>query len=326
MLKIKSLCLQPPVIQSPMAGCTDLPFRLIARNCGLSFAFLEMLLADAVAAGSEKTFEMMKSVPQDRPLGAQLVGYTPESLGRAAGILEAAGFDLIDLNLGCPVKKVTCKGGGSAVLKEPKKAHDMFTGIVSAVKGVPVTVKMRLGYDDPSGQEALRIAQIAEDCGISAVTVHGRTRSQGYSGLADYEAIGRIKKAVGIPVIGNGDVTDGPKARRLLEVSGCDGIMIGRGGIGNPWIYREIGAVMENQPPPGPPAFEEIKSTLLKHLELQILYAPAQAHFLMRRIACGYFKSLPGASEFRNRINGSGDIEGIRDIIEQFEPESCAAR
>ncbi len=323
MLKIKSLCLQSRVIQSPMSGCTDLPFRLIARQKGLSFAFLEMLLADAIVAGSDRTFEMMKSAPEDRPLGAQLVGYTPESLGAAASILEDAGVDLVDLNLGCPVKKVICKGGGSAILKEPVLARAMFSGMVSAVKTIPVTVKMRLGYDDPSGAEAQRIAQIAEDCGVSAVTIHGRTRRQGYSGRADYEAIGRIKKAVRIPVIGNGDVIDGQKARELLDVSGCDGIMIGRGGIGHPWIYREIGAAIDTCPAPLPPDFEEIKTTLIRHLELQIRYAPRQAHFLMRRIACGYFKNLPGASEFRNRINGTRDIEEIRDIIEHFEPIAC---
>lgn len=326
MLKIKSLVLPSAVIQSPMSGWTDLPFRLIAREKGLSFAFVEMILADAVVAGSGRTFEMMRSAPADRPLGVQMVGYTPESLGRAAGILETAGFDLIDLNLGCPVKKVTCKGGGSAILKEPDKARAIFSSMVSSVKRVPVTVKMRLGYDDPSGQEALRVAQIAEECGISAVTVHGRTRRQGYSGVADYEAIGRIKKAVRIPVIGNGDVTDGRMARRLMDISGCDGIMIGRGGIGYPWIYREAAAALENRALPAAPAFEEIKSTLLRHLELQIQYTPAQAHYLMRRIACGYFKGLPGSPEFRNRLNGSGSIEAIRDMIEQFEPAVCSLR
>lgn len=306
-----------------MSGCTDLPFRLIARAKGLSFAFLEMLLADAIVADSGRTLEMMKSVPEDRPLGAQLVGYTPESLGAAVSILENAGVDLIDLNLGCPVKKVTCKGGGSAILKEPALARAMFSSMVSAVKKIPVTVKMRLGYDDPSGMEAQRTAQIAEECGVSAVTIHGRTRRQGYSGRADYEAIGRIKKSVRIPVIGNGDVIDGRKARELLDVSGCDGIMIGRGGIGYPWIYREISAAIDGRPSPLPPSFEEIKSTLIRHLELQIQYTPQQAHFLMRRIACGYFKNFPGASEFRTRINGARTIEEIRGTIEHFEPMAC---
>ncbi|OGH58551.1 MAG: tRNA dihydrouridine synthase DusB [Candidatus Lindowbacteria bacterium RIFCSPLOWO2_12_FULL_62_27] len=322
-MKIKSLCLPSAVIQSPMSGWTDLPFRRVAREKGLSFAFVEMILADAVVAGSERTLEMMRSSPADRPLGVQMVGYTPESLSRAAGMMEAAGFDLIDLNLGCPVKKVTCKGGGSAILKEPDKARAIFSGMVSSVNKVPITVKMRLGYDDPSGQEALRIAGIAEECGISALTVHGRTRRQGYSGMADYEAIGRIKKAVRIPVIGNGDVTDGRSAQRLMEVSGCDGIMIGRGGVGYPWIYREAAAVLEGRPAPAAPGFQEIKSTLLRHLELQLFHTPVQAHFLMRRIACSYFKRMAGAGEFRDRINDAGSIEEIRDIIELFEPAVC---
>ncbi len=306
-----------------MSGWTDLPFRLIARGKGLSFAFLEMLLADAVVARSDRTVEMMKSAPEDRPLGAQLVGYDPGSIAEAAGILEEAGFDLIDLNLGCPVKKVTCKGGGSAILKDPEKARLIFSEIVSAVKTVPVTVKMRLGYDDPSGQEALRIAQVAEECGMSAVTVHGRTRSQGYSGSADYEAIGRIKQSVGIPVIGNGDVTGAEMAARLIETSGCNGIMIGRGGIGYPWIYGEIAAVMDNRAIPAPPTFDEIKSTLIRHLELQLFHTPGQAFFLLRRISCAYFKNFAGSAGFRNRINHSQSIDEIRNVIGEFEPESC---
>lgn len=319
MLKIKTLCLSTPVLQSPMSGWTDLPFRLIAREKGAAFAFLEMVLADAVVARSSRTEDMMKTIPEDRPLGAQLVGYTPESLGTAAQILESVGVDLIDLNLGCPVKKVTCKGGGSAILKEPDRARAMFSSMVRAVTKIPVTVKMRLGFDDPSGSEAVLISKIAEDCGVSAVTIHGRTRSQGYSGQADYDAIGRVKKAVSIPVIGNGDVLDGRGAVRLIEASGCDGIMIGRGGMGYPWIYGEIAAALKNAQVT-PPTFEEIKLTLLRHLDLQIRHCPDQAHVLMRRIACGYFKRLPGAGEFRNEINQAHTLEGIRRIIENFSP------
>lgn len=309
-----------------MSGWTDLAFRLIAREHGASFAFLEMLLADAVVAGSERTLTMMKSIPKDRPLGVQLVGYTPESVGTAAGILEDAGFDLIDLNLGCPVRKVTCKGGGSAILKDPEKAQAMFSSMVAGVSQIPITVKMRLGYDDPSGTEALQIAKIAEECGVSAVTIHGRTREQGYRGSADYEAIGRVKKSIRIPVIGNGDVVDAEKARAMMRTGGCDGIMIGRGGIGYPWIYHEISAAIENKPIPAPPTFDEIKSTLLRHLEYQVTYTPDQAPFLMRRIACGYFKSMSGAGVFRSRLNGAKTIEEIRRLIEEFEPEACGVR
>lgn len=321
MLKIGSLELASPVIQSPMSGWTDLPFRLIAREKGLSFAFAEMLLADAVVEQSARTNAMMRSSPADRPLGAQLVGYTPESLGAATRILEESGFDLIDLNLGCPVRKVICKGGGSAILRQPDLARRMFESMVRSVTRAPVTVKMRLGYDDPSGAEALNIARIAEECGVSAVTIHGRTRAQGYSGQADYEAIGRIKDSLAIPVIGNGDVIDAESARRLAQTSGCAGIMIGRGGIGYPWIYREIAAAVDPAiPVPAPPSFDEIKSTLLRHLDLQIENSAGHAHTLMRRIACGYFKSFPGAAEFRADINRCGSVEDIRQTILRFDP------
>jgi tRNA-dihydrouridine synthase B len=321
-LTIGTVRISPPVIQSPMSGWTDLPFRLIARAKGLKFAFLEMVLADAVAAGSAHTYKRMRSMPEDRPIGAQLVGYTPESIGAAAGILEEAGYDLIDLNLGCPVRKVTCKGGGSAVLKEPAKAESIFKRLVASVQSVPVTVKMRLGYDDPSGAEAVRIAQIAESCGVTAVTVHGRSRSQGYSGNADYEAIGRVKRAVTIPVIGNGDVNGRDSARRLLEVSGCDGVMIGRGGLGYPWVYREIASAFENMPSPPAPTFEEIKETLLAHLDLQVLHHPAEAPAVMRRVACSYFKNFPGVGEFRSSVNRAPSLDVVRSLIESFQPRS----
>ncbi|MBI4178176.1 tRNA dihydrouridine synthase DusB [bacterium] len=319
-LMLKTLTIGPAVMQSPMSGWTDLPFRLIAREKGAGFAFLEMILADAVVASSDRTFDRMQTLPEDRPLGAQLVGYTPESIAAAARILEESGVDLIDLNFGCPVPKVTCKGGGSAMLRDPDLARDIFRETVSAVSAVPVTVKMRLGYDDPSGDEALGIAKIAEDCGIAAVTIHGRSRRQGYSGEADYAAIGRIKQGIGIPVIGNGDVTDGARARRLLEISGCDGIMIGRGGIGYPWIYREVAAALAGLPQPAPPDSEEVRSTLLRHIDLQIQYTPRQAHLLLRRIACGYFKRLPGAAEYRARINAAASVAEIRRIVEELSP------
>ncbi len=325
MLSIGSLRISHSVIQSPMSGWTDLPFRLIAREQGLQMAFLEMVLADAVMIGSDNTSARMETVLEDRPLGAQLVGYTPESIGAAAANLEAAGFDLIDLNLGCPVRKVTCKNGGSAILKDPDLAEKIFRSVVGSVRTAPVTVKMRLGYDDPSGAEAIRIARLAEDCGMSAVTVHGRTKSQGYSGQADYEAIGRVKKSVGIPVIGNGDVIDRDSARRLLEISGCDGIMIGRGGLGNPWIYREVAAVFDDQSPPPLPSFDEIKRTLLRHLDLQIRHCPGTALLVMRRVACRYFRQCPGVGNFRNRINRASSLDEIRMLIEDFESTGMSA-
>lgn len=311
-----------------MAACTDLPFRLIARERGMEFAFLEMVSAHALAQGNGKTLDMMKTAPEDRPLGAQLVGCDPAVMAEAAARVEEMGFDLLDLNFGCPVPKITGggDGAGSALLRQPRKAESIFSAVVRAVKRVPVTVKMRLGFADPTGAEAVDVARRAQDAGIAAVAVHGRTREQRYSGLADYGAIGRVKRAVSIPVIGNGDVRSGQDALRLREVSGCDAVMVGRGALGNPWLYREVEAALSGVEAPPPPSFEDRRRTLLKHLDLQVRFE-GEGHAVrnMRRIGCWYFAGMPGAAAFRAAVCSAPSTEVMRELIERFPAPAAEA-
>lgn len=326
-LKLKGLTLNSPVIQSPMAACTDLPFRLIGREKGMPFAFLEMVSAHALVQDNGKTLDIMKTVPEDRPLGAQLVGCDPAMMGEAAARVEAMGFDLLDLNLGCPVPKITGggDGAGSALLQQPKKASAIFNAVIRAVKRIPVTVKMRLGFRDPSGSEAVDIARRAQEAGLSMVSVHGRTREQKYGGRADYAAIGRVKQAVDIPVIGNGDVRTAEDAKRLIAISGCDGIMLGRGALGNPWIYRNIeNALRGNGQAPHLPTLEERRATLIRHLALEIEHCGEwKAVRNMRRIAAWYFSGVPGAAAFRNAICMARTTEEIQRIVEGFARDAA---
>ena len=319
MLKIKNFELKTNIIQSPMAGCTDLAFRLIARERGMEFAFLEMVSADSLVRKNAKTLNLLKSTESDSPLGAQLVGCNPDTMGEAAAIIEEMGFDLLDLNLGCPVPKIVSPGGGSALLAEPEKSKKLFESAVKNVKKIPVTVKMRKGFSDASGDEAVNIAKIAEDAGVSAVAVHGRTRVQGYSGTADWEAIGKVKKAVKIPVIGNGDVTNAQDAQKLIETSGCDGVMIGRGALGNPWIYKSIEASLNGEDVPALPTLEDRKKTCLQHLDLEVQTEGERVGVLkFRKIACWYFKYLPGTAKFRDRVNHSSTKEEMQEAVLSF--------
>ncbi|MBU9888813.1 MAG: tRNA dihydrouridine synthase DusB [Candidatus Omnitrophica bacterium] len=324
MLRLGSLILNTPVLQSPMAGCTDIAFRLTARACGLELAFTEMVSAEAMVRNNRKTSLLLRRVRGDAPLGIQLVGHCPVAMGRAAALAEAMKFQIIDLNFGCPVRKVTSLGAGSALLRKPDIARTMFQNVMRNVKKTPVTVKMRCGFEDPSGQEALRIATMAEDLGLAAVTIHGRTRLQGYTGKADWSVIRLVKKNLGIPVLGNGDIFAAEDALRMMEITGCDGVSIGRGALGNPWIYKNIHRLLAGEPPVSP-GLTTKKRIALMHVRLEVKHEGERIGVLQSRKIIGwYFKGCPNAAALRERINRATTFQEMRELIGDFKGENEA--
>ena len=319
MIKLGKVSLKIPVFQSPMADCTDIAFRLIAREHGLELAFTEMVSAEALARENERTFPLVRRISGDKPLGAQLVGHNPDSMGKAAAMIEALGFEILDLNFGCPVRKVTAPGAGSALLRQPDLAAKIFKNVMLHVKKIPVTVKMRTGFTDPSGKEALAIARLAEDHGLSAVTIHGRTRAQGYAGKADWGVIGHVKKALKIPVFGNGDIFNPEDAKRMMEMTGCDGVAIGRGALGNPWLYAGIRACLAGHTPKQPSLEEKIR-VALEHIRLEVKYEGEKKGVLQsRKIAAWYFKGCPNVAQLRNKTNRATSLKEMTALIKAFK-------
>ncbi|MFA6092920.1 MAG: tRNA dihydrouridine synthase DusB [Elusimicrobiota bacterium] len=319
-LRIGALTLEGRVFQSPMADCTDLAFRLVAREHGLRFAFLEMVSAHSLLRRNPKTLDMMRTTPEDRPLGAQLVGTDPGLLADAAALVEEMGFDLVDLNCGCPAPKIVTTGAGAGLLRTPEKTEEIFRRMARAVRRIPVTMKTRVGFEEPGGREAEDLARRAEAQGLCAVTVHGRTRKQRYAGAVDFDAIARVKRSVRIPVLANGGVMAPLDAKTLLDATGCDGIVIGRGGLGNPWIYRAAECALEGKPLPAIPGIEDRRQALLRHLDLELRYEDRRRALLaMRRVSCWYFTGTPGAAALRGAVcSTANDEPSLRKIIEDF--------
>jgi len=308
--------LKYPVVQSPMAGCSNLPFRLVARRRGMKFCYFEMISANGLLHAGKKSLRLLETVPEDRPIGVQLVGREPESMARAAKLIEDLGIQYLDLNLGCPVRKVVSQGGGAALLADEKKVGAIFEKVLGVLKKIPLTVKIRKGFKDETGQEALRIAKIAEECGIAAITVHGRTQKQGYSGKADWEIIKLVKESVKIPVIGNGDVFSAEDALKMKEATGCDGVMIGRGSLGNPWIFSQVESLLfkgKTLPLPGP---EDKMAAMVEHIDLEVQYEGEKRALLhMRKVGSWYLSGIPNAASFRRRLFEADNIAGAKKVL-----------
>lgn len=321
-MQIGEIKLAAPLALAPMAGITDLPFRLICRRLGCGMTVSEMVSAKGLLYKNVKTTEMLRIDDGERPTAIQLFGSVPEELAESARMVEASGADMIDFNMGCPVPKIVNNGEGSALMKQPQLAHDILAAMVKAVK-IPVTVKFRAGWDD-SNRNAVEIAKAVEAAGVSAVAVHGRTRQQFYEGKADWGIIAEVKQAVKVPVFGNGDIFTVEDGLRMLAETGVDGLMIGRGADGNPWIFRELAAVLRGEERPAAPSLQERLAQAAEHLDMLIDYKGEHISVKeMRRHISAYLKGLPHAAEFRGRFHKVDTREQFMELLAEYA--ACAA-
>lgn len=315
-LKIGNVELRNPYILAPMAGVTDLPFRLLCKEQGAGLLCMEMISAKAIQYNNKNTRALLEIHPKEEPVSLQLFGSDPEVISEIAKQIEELPFAILDINMGCPVPKIVRNGEGSALMNQPKLVHEIVSKTVKAIQK-PVTVKIRKGFNDES-INAVEIAKIIEDAGAAAVAVHGRTREQYYSGKADWDIIRQVKEVVSIPVIGNGDVVSGESALAMMRETGCDGVMIGRGAQGNPWIFSELVEYEKTGVIPSRPSNEELKEMMLRHARLQIQY---KGEYLgireMRKHVSWYTSGLPNSSKLRGEINAVESYAELEELLEE---------
>ena len=317
--KIGNVEIKNQVVLAPMAGISNTAYRQIIKEMGAGLIFAEMVSDKALVYGSEKTFDLLKMSDMERPIAQQIFGSDVDSFVKAAKLVEDKMHpDIIDINMGCPVPKVAIKSqAGSALLKNPDKIKEIVSAVVKAVS-VPVTVKIRSGWDANS-VNAVEVAKVIEEAGASAITVHGRTRAQGYSGNADLNIIKQVKEMVSIPVIGNGDVTSAEKAKEMLDFTGCDAVMIGRGVLGNPWLINECVSYLESGIIPLKPSAREKIEMLKRHYQLLVdSTSEKQAILEIRTHALWYIKGMPKSAYIKNEICKTKNSEDLFKILNDY--------